>query len=118
MMQKPPGESFGYSASMACQVDSYMSPSSRITDRASIGAAGKVSLNQPYEEPHPVVEQAVALEVVPHLAGPDAETGAGVQVVTAVGGVQRLVGRRQTLERVGDPDDAASCRLVPPGWPS
>ena len=63
-MQNPPGESFGYSASIACQVDSYMSPSRRMTASCSIGAVGQRVLEPADEELDLLVEQPVALEVV------------------------------------------------------
>src|SRR4051812_19326881 len=47
MMTKPPVDNLGYKALNAHIVDSYQSPSSRITARRSIGAFGSVSENHP-----------------------------------------------------------------------
>ena len=46
---------------------------------ARSGRSGSVSLNQPDEELDPVVEQAVALEVVAHLVGADREAALAVE---------------------------------------
>ena len=108
--QKPPGDTFGYNAVIACQVDSYMSPSSRITAIGRDGRGGQRVLEPAVEKLHLVVEQAVAGEVRLHGIERDGEALGNLGQVVRIGPVFGMDWARKALERVGAPDS----RVVSP----